>query len=47
MTDRFAEVLADRGIVQTLSAQLSWSHFLQIIPLDDQLRRDFCKEDAE
>lgn len=41
---KFAEVFADCGIVQTLSAQLSWSHFLQLIPLDDQLRRDFYAE---
>ena len=41
---RFAEVFPDRNIVQTLSAQLSWSHFVQICPLDDSLKRDFYAE---
>lgn len=31
-------------IVQTLSAQLSWSHFVQLIPLEDPLKRDFYAE---
>lgn len=38
---RFAEVFEDGNIVSTLSAQLSWSHFLEIIPLKDDLQRDF------
>lgn len=41
---RFAEVFPDREILQTLSAKLSWSHFCQIIYLDDPLRRDFYAE---
>jgi len=41
---RFAEVFPDEEIVQTLSAQLSWSHLLLIIPLKDELRRDFYAE---
>ena len=41
---RFAEVFPNREIVQTLSAQLSWSHFLEIIAQDDPLRRDFYAE---
>ncbi len=41
---RFAEVFPDEQIVSTLSAQLSWSHFVQIIPLDDPLKRDFYAE---
>jgi predicted nuclease of restriction endonuclease-like (RecB) superfamily len=41
---RLAEVFPDREIVRTLSAHLSWSHFLEILPLDDQLRRDFYAE---
>jgi len=28
-------------IVGTLSRQLSWSHFIELIPLDDPLKRDF------
>jgi len=41
---RFAEVFHDERIAQTLSAQLSWSHFVEIIPLDDPLKRDFYPE---
>ena len=41
---RFAEAFGDRRIVQTLSAQLGWSHFIAIIPLDDPLKRDFYAE---
>ena len=38
----FAEVFADEEIVSTLSRQLGWSHFKEIIPLDDDpLKRDF------
>ncbi len=41
---RFAEVFPDEQIAQTLSAQLSWSHFTEIIRLDDHLKRDFYAE---
>jgi hypothetical protein len=41
---RFAEVFPDEQIAQTLSAQLSWSHFVELIPLDDQLKREFYAE---
>ena len=41
---RFAEVFPERQIVATLSAQLGWSHFVEIIPLDDPLKRDFYAE---
>ena len=41
---RFAEAFPDRQIVQTLSAQLGWSHFTEIIPLADPLKRDFYAE---
>jgi predicted nuclease of restriction endonuclease-like (RecB) superfamily len=41
---RFAEAFPDPKIVQTLSAQLSWSHFLEIISLENDLRRDFYAE---
>lgn len=40
----FAEAFPDRKIVQTLSAQLGWSHFKEIIPLQDELKRDFYAE---
>lgn len=38
---RFAEVFPDERIVGTLSAQLSWSHFLEIIYLKEPLQREF------
>ena len=41
---RFAEVFPDEGIVSTLSRQLGWSHFKEIIYLEDDLRRDFYAE---
>ncbi len=41
---RFAEVFPDVEIVSTLSRQLGWSHFVEIIPLKDQLQRDFYAE---
>ena len=41
---RFAEVFETRRIVQTLSAQLGWSHFVEIIRQDDPLKRDFYAE---
>ena len=41
---RFAEVFEDMQIVQTLSAQLSWSHFVEVIRQDDPLKRDFYAE---
>lgn len=41
---RFAEVFPDQQIVQTLSAQLAWSHFLEIIYLKDSLQQTFYAE---
>jgi predicted nuclease of restriction endonuclease-like (RecB) superfamily len=41
---RFAEVFPDEGIVSTLSRQLAWSHFLEIIYLKDSLKREFYTE---
>jgi len=41
---QFAEVFSDKEIVLTLSRQLSWSHFVEIIPLKDDLQRDFYAE---
>lgn len=38
---RFAEVYPKFHIVQSLLAQLAWSHFLSIIYLEDPLQRDF------
>jgi hypothetical protein len=33
-----------KQIVQTLSGQLSWSHFLEIVSFEDSLQRDFYAE---
>jgi predicted nuclease of restriction endonuclease-like (RecB) superfamily len=41
---QFAELFPDHKIIATLSRQLSWSHFKEIIPLKDQLQRDFYAE---
>jgi predicted nuclease of restriction endonuclease-like (RecB) superfamily len=41
---RFAECFPDEQIVATLSQQLGWSHFKEIIPLNDDLKRDFYAE---
>jgi predicted nuclease of restriction endonuclease-like (RecB) superfamily len=41
---RFAEVFPDPKIVQSLIAQLGWTHFLHIIRLDDPLKRSFYAE---
>lgn len=41
---RFAEVFADEGIVSALRTQLGWTHFRMIVPMDDDLKRDFYAE---
>jgi hypothetical protein len=41
---QFAEIFSDMEIVVTLSRQLSWSHFVAILPLKDGLQRDFYAE---
>jgi len=41
---QLAEVFADEQVIYTLSRELSWSHFVEILPLKDQLRRDFYAE---
>ncbi len=41
---QFAEIFSDMEIVVTLSRQLSWSHFVAILPLKDDLQRDFYAE---
>jgi predicted nuclease of restriction endonuclease-like (RecB) superfamily len=41
---RLAEVFPDFEIVSSLMTQLSWTHFLHIIVLDDPLQRDFYAE---
>ncbi len=41
---KFAEVYPDPAIVQSLVAQLSWTHFQRLLPLKDPLQRDFYAE---
>jgi hypothetical protein len=41
---RFAEVFPTEQIVATLSTQLGWSHFVEIVPLKNELQRDFYAE---
>ena len=41
---RFAEAFPDGRIVSALRTQLGWTHFRQIIALDDPLKRDFYAE---
>ena len=41
---RFAETFPDEAIVSTLSRQLAWSHFLEIIYLKEFLAREFYAE---
>jgi predicted nuclease of restriction endonuclease-like (RecB) superfamily len=41
---QFTEAFPNEQIVVTLSRQLGWSHFVAIIPLDDDLKRDFYAE---
>lgn len=41
---RFAELYPEVKIVQTLSGKLSWSHFVELIKIDDPLQRDFYTE---
>lgn len=41
---QFAERFPENPIVAALSRQLGWSHFMEIIPLEDDLKRDFYAE---
>ena len=41
---RFAEVFPDRSIVHSLSGQLSWTHFRNLIYIEDPLAREFYRE---
>ena len=41
---RFSEVFPDAKIVSALRTQLGWTHFRQIIPIEDPLKRDFYAE---
>lgn len=41
---KFAEVFPDEAIVATLSQELSWSHFVEILPLKQPLEREYYAE---
>jgi predicted nuclease of restriction endonuclease-like (RecB) superfamily len=41
---QFAERFPDGEIVATVSRELSWSHLVELIPLEDPLKRDFYAE---
>jgi len=41
---QFAEVFPDKEIVVSLIRQLSWTHFIALIPLKDDVQRDFYAE---
>ena len=38
---KFFETFQDEQILQTLSAKLSWSHFVKLFYIDDDLKREF------
>ena len=41
---RFAEWVTDEPILATMSQTLSWSHFVELLPIRDPLARDFYAE---
>ncbi len=41
---QFAEAFPENRIVATLSQQLGWSHFVELLPLKKHLQRDFYAE---
>jgi Uncharacterized conserved protein len=41
---QFAETFPDRQIVATLSRQLGWSHFKELLPIEEELKRTFYAE---
>lgn len=41
---RFAEWITDERILASLSQELSWSHFVELLPIKDPLARDFYTE---
>ena len=46
---KFYQEFPDFEKVATLSQQLTWSHFVEILPIQDELKRDFfatmCMQD--
>ena len=38
---KFYEYFSDFEILSTLSTKLSWSHFVELLQIDDKIKRDF------
>lgn len=38
---KFYQIFSDEAILPTLSAKLSWSHFVELLKIDDEVKRDF------
>ncbi|MFC2996394.1 YhcG family protein [Acinetobacter sichuanensis] len=38
---KFAQLFPDLNIVQAVTAQLSWTHFVQLLSIDDAIKREF------
>ena len=43
---RFAKMYGDYQIVSTLSTQLSWSHLMLVLPIEEELQREFYMQMA-
>ena len=39
---KFYQEFPEYEKVATLSQQLTWSHFVELLPIEDELKRDFC-----
>ncbi len=42
--EKIGEVFPEDGIVATLPRQLSWSHFKELVPINEPLQREFYTE---
>jgi len=40
---KFYEEFLDKEKVATLSQQLTWSHFVELLPIEDGIKRDFMQ----
>jgi len=41
---KYSEIFRDKQIVASLTQQLSWTHFVMLIPIQDNLKRNFYAE---
>ena len=44
---QFGEIFPDQRLVVSLIRQLTWTHFIALIPIKDALVREFCAEPAD